>query len=123
MSLIQSPATVPQSPKAGHLRRSLYKQSPAKTPLREVLKARWGPHSSPAVTVVYRCKERMRAGRDSVLEGRRKIPVEGKEVVEAAIRDLVREEAAAWRGGRRYGGFKYACYGVFVLSWGLVLYP
>ena len=44
----------------------------------------------------------MRAGRDSVLEGRRNIPVEGREVVEAAIRDLVREEAAAWRGGRRY---------------------
>ena len=42
MSPSQSPKTVPQSPKAGHLRRSLYKQSPAKTPLREVLKARWG---------------------------------------------------------------------------------
>ena len=59
----------------------------------------------------------MRAGRDSVLEGRRKIPVEGREVVEAAIRDLVREEAAAWRGGRRYGG----CMLVFLLPRGLFL--
>ena len=102
MSLIQSPKTAPQSPKAGHLRRSLYKQSPAKTPLREVLKARWVLICTPVATGSCRCKERMRAGRDSVLEGRRNIPVEGREVVEAAIRDLVREEAAAWRGGRRY---------------------
>ena len=32
-----------QPPKPGFHRRALYKQSPARSPLREVLKARWAP--------------------------------------------------------------------------------
>ena len=48
-----------------------------------------------------RCKERMRAVSDSFLEGKIQIFVEAREKVEVACRKLVREEAAAWRGGRR----------------------
>ena len=46
---LQSPkmSAVPQlqlqSPKPGFHRRALYKQSPARSPLRDVLKARWVP--------------------------------------------------------------------------------
>ena len=43
----------------------------------------------------------MRAVGDSFLEGKIQIFVEAREEVEVACRKLVREEAAAWRGGRR----------------------
>ena len=43
----------------------------------------------------------MRAVGDSFLEGKIQIFVEAREEVEVARRKLVREEAAAWRGGRR----------------------
>ena len=74
----------------------LYAQSLAKTPLRDVLKARR--------------KERMRAVGDSFLEGKIQIFVEAREEVEVACRKLVREEAAAWRGGRRCLFFCYSVY-------------
>ena len=38
---------------------------------------------------------------DSFLGGKIQISVEGRKEVEVVCRKLVREEAAAWRGGRR----------------------
>jgi len=76
---------VSPSRKAGYVRRSLYKQSPAKSPLRDVLKAR--------------CKERMQADRDNVVNGRRKMEME------AFMRKMVREEATAWRNEMRQLSF------------------
>ena len=43
----------------------------------------------------------MRAGREAVVGGHRNISLGGREKVEAAVRELVEEEAAAWRGSRR----------------------
>ena len=43
----------------------------------------------------------MRSVGDSFLEGKIQIFVEAREEVEVACRKLVREEAAAWRGGKR----------------------
>merc|ERR1712226_1293156 len=56
------------SRKAGYTRRTLYKQSPGKSPLRDVLKAR--------------CKERMRADRDTVVNGNRRMEMEDLEEIE-----------------------------------------
>ena len=51
----------------------------------------------------------MRAVGDSFLEGKIQIFVEAREEVEVACRKLVREEAAAWRGGRRCLFFVTQC--------------
>ena len=51
----------------------------------------------------------MRAVGDSFLEGKMQIFVEAREEVEVAGRKLVREEAAAWRGGKRCLFFVTQC--------------
>jgi len=51
--------SVAQSPKPGQQRAALYKQSPARSPLRVMMKAR--------------CQERIRAGRDAVVGNRRNL--------------------------------------------------
>merc|ERR1712226_762175 len=76
------------SRKAGYTRRTLYKQSPGKSPLRDVLKAR--------------CKERMRADRDTVVNGHRRMEME------VLVREMVREEAAAWRNDKRQLSFGFS---------------
>jgi len=72
----------------------MYKKSPVRSPLRDVLKTK--------------CHERMKANRDNVVGRLRNIQVEGREMVEQEIRDMVRDEAAAWRGGRKCLSFGYS---------------
>ena len=54
----------------------MYKKSPVRSPLRDVLKSR--------------CQERMRVNRDKVVSGMRDIKMEGSELVESTIREMVR---------------------------------
>ena len=54
----------------------MYKKSPVRSPLRDVLKTK--------------CQERMKANRDNVVGRMRNIQVEGREMVEQEIREMVR---------------------------------
>ena len=54
----------------------MYKKSPVRSPLRDVLKTK--------------CQERMKANRDNVVGRMRNIQVEGREMVENEIREMVR---------------------------------
>eukprot|EP00092_Neocalanus_flemingeri_P031066 GFUD01033746.1.p1 GENE.GFUD01033746.1~~GFUD01033746.1.p1 ORF type:complete len:215 (+),score=71.33 GFUD01033746.1:61-705(+) len=84
----------PKSPQVSRLRKDMYKKSPVRSPLRQVLKSR--------------CQERIRTNRDKVVSGMRDIQVEGRELVENTIREMVRDEVAAWRGGRKCLSFGYS---------------
>ena len=72
----------------------MYKRSPVRSPLRDVLKSKF--------------QERMKAQRDNVVGRRRNIQVEGREMVEQEVRKMVKDEVAAWRGGRRCLSFGYS---------------
>jgi len=80
----------PQSPQVSRVRH-LYKKSPSRSPLREALKSQ--------------CRERMKADRDRRLNSVRNIQEGGRSIVEATIRDMVRSEAASWRGSRKMLSF------------------
>merc|ERR1739842_223769 len=71
----------------------MYKKSPVRSPLRDVLKSK--------------CQERMKANRENVVGRLRNIKVEGREIVEQEVREMVKDEVAAWRGGRRCLSFGY----------------
>ena len=75
MSTSHMPSS-PKSPQVSRLRKAMYKKSPVRSPLREVLKSR--------------CQERMRVNRDKVVSGMRDIKMEGRELVENTIREMVR---------------------------------
>ena len=72
-------ATMPGSPKPAQvskLRQAMYKKSPVRSPLRDVLKTK--------------CQARMKANRDNMVGRMRNIQVEGREMVEQEIREMVR---------------------------------
>ena len=58
------------------LRQGMYKKSPARSPLRDVLKSK--------------CQERMKANRDNVVGRLRNIKVDGRELVEQEVRQMVK---------------------------------
>ena len=63
-----------QSPKPGQQRAALYKQSPARSPLRVMMKARFCLlFIHPWIQPLHRCQERIRAGRDAVVGNRRNL--------------------------------------------------
>ena len=66
----------PKSPQVSRLRKAMYKKSPVRSPLRDVLKSR--------------CQERRRVNRDKVVSGMMDIKMEGRELVESTIREMVR---------------------------------
>ena len=49
----------------------------------------------------------MKANRDNVVGRLRNIKVDGRELVEQEVREMVKDEVAAWRGGRRCLSFGY----------------
>jgi len=77
-----------QSPKPGQQRAALYKQSPARSPLRVMMKAR--------------CQERIRAGRDAVVGNRRNLG-------QVEVQMLMQEELQSLSNlSKRYMGFTKA---------------
>jgi len=72
----------------------MYKKSPLRSPLREVLK--------------NQCRERMKSNRDNVVGRMRNIQMEDKDMLENEIRLVVKDELAAWRGGRKCLSFGYS---------------
>ena len=78
MSISHMPG-LPKS-QVNHLRQAVYKKSPGRSPLREVLKSR--------------CQERIKVNREKVINGLRDIKPEGKELVEQIIRQLTWKQAS-----------------------------
>jgi len=76
-----------QSPKPGQHRAALYKQSPARSPLRVMMKAR--------------CQERIRAGRDAVVGNRRNLG-------QVQMQLLMQEELQSLSNFNGYLGFTQA---------------
>ena len=69
--------TAPKSPRVTSIRQAMYKKSPGKSPLREMIKSR--------------CQNRMRADREKLINGVRNINMdEGKSFVENTIRMFVK---------------------------------
>jgi len=79
--------SVAQSPKPGQQRAALYKQSPVRSPLRVMMKAR--------------CQERIRAGRDAVVGNRRNLG-------QVEVQLLMQEELQSLSNFNRYLGFTQA---------------
>ena len=77
---MSNPFTMPPgSPKPAQvnkLRQAMYKKSPVRSPLRDVLKSK--------------CQERMKANRDNVVGRMRNIQMEGRELVEHEVREMVK---------------------------------
>ena len=85
----------PQSPRVKNIRQAMYKKSPVRSPLRQMIKSR--------------CHERMKADRERIVNGVRKIDIEdGRALMENTIKMFVQDEMAALRGGRRRLGFGYS---------------
>ena len=85
----------PQSPRVRNIRQAMYKKSPVRSPLRQMIKSR--------------CQERMKADRERIVSGVRKIDIEdGRALMESTIKMFVQDEMAALRGGRRRLGFGYS---------------
>ena len=85
-------STVPSSPRVTSIRQAMYKKSPVRSPLREVIKSR--------------CQERMRADRDRIVSGVRNISMAAGPGDQ--LRRVVRDELLALRGGRKRLGFGYS---------------
>jgi len=79
--------SVAQSPKPGQQRAALYKQSPVRSPLRVMMKAR--------------CQERIRAGRDAVVGNRRNLG-------QVEVQLLMQEELKSLSNFNKYLGFTQA---------------
>ncbi|XP_023347892.1 uncharacterized protein LOC111716645 isoform X2 [Eurytemora carolleeae] len=73
---------LPRSPKVAKIQEEVGKKSPMRSPFRDVLK--------------QRCALRMRNSRDKLLNSLR-----GVQGVQQEIKDVLKDEAAAVRGGRR----------------------
>ena len=87
----------PQSPRVRSIRQAMYKKSPVRSPLRQMIKSR--------------CQERMKADRERIVSGVRKINIEegeGRSFMENTIKMFVEDEVKALRGGRRRLGFGYS---------------
>ena len=87
----------PQSPRVRSIRQAMYKKSPVRSPLRQMIKSR--------------CQERMKADRDRLVNGVRKMNMEegdGRSFMEDTIKMFVEDEVKALRGGRRRLGFGYS---------------
>ena len=85
----------PQSPRVRNIRQAMYKKSPVRSPLRQMIKSR--------------CQERMKADRDRIVSGVRKIDLgDGRAYVENTVKMFVQDEMEAFRGGRRRLGFGYS---------------
>ena len=87
----------PQSPRVRSIRQAMYKKSPVRSPLRQMIKSR--------------CQERMKADREKIVSGVRKINIEegeGRSFMENTIKMFVEDEVKALRGGRRRLGFGYS---------------
>ena len=66
----------PRPSQVTKLRQGMYKKSPVRSPLRDVLKSK--------------CQERMKANRDNVVGRLRNIKVDGRELVEQEVRQMVK---------------------------------
>ena len=63
----------PQSPRVRNIRQALYKKSPVRSPLRQMIKSR--------------CQERMKADRDRIVSGVRKIDLgDGRAYMENTVK-------------------------------------
>ena len=96
-SQMESSGLAPQSPRVRSIRQAMYKKSPVRSPLRQMIKSR--------------CQERMKADRDRIVSGVRKIHIEegeGRSFMEDTIKMFVEDEVRALRGGRRRLGFGYS---------------
>ena len=70
------PPGSPKPAQVNKLRQAMYKKSPVRSPLRDVLKSK--------------CQERMKANRDNVVGRMRNIQMEGRELVEHEVREMVK---------------------------------
>ena len=85
----------PQSPRVRNIRQAIYKKSPVRSPLRQMIKSR--------------CQERMKADRDRIVSGVRRIDIQDdRAFMENTIKMFVQDEMQAFRGGRRRLGFGYS---------------
>ena len=94
-SQIESPGLAPQSPRVRSIRQAMYKKSPVRSPLRQMIKSR--------------CQERMKADRERIVSGVRRIDIQDdRAFMENTIKMFVEDEVKALRGGRRRLGFGYS---------------
>ena len=85
----------PQSPRVRNIRQAMYKKSPGVSPLRRMIKSR--------------CQERMKADRERIVSGLRRIDIQDdRAFMENTIKMFVQDEVEAFRGGRRRLGFGYS---------------
>jgi len=96
MSVSQMNAfTAPKSPRVTSIRQAMYKKSPVRSPLRDMIKKR--------------CQNRMREDRDKMINGVRNLDMDdGRSVMERTIKMFVQDELSSLRGGRRRLGFGFS---------------
>ena len=96
-SQMETSGVAPQSPRVRSIRQAMYKKSPVRSPLRQMIKSR--------------CQERIKADRERIVSGVRKINIEegeGRSFMENTIKMFVEDEVKTLRGGRRRLGFGYS---------------